>query len=314
MTFKDNARLDTSQVRGGSGGGGRRSSGGRGGGGLVAGGGAGGVLLLILYLLLGGSGGDSGGTAGGDTGATPWDFNASQVSDTGAGTGDFSHCRTGADANEHLDCMVVGTVNSVQAFWTDAWSGYEPTETVIFSGTVQTGCGTATSQVGPFYCPLDQLVYLDVSFFDQLERQLGADGGSLSQMYVVGHEYGHHVQNLNGVLGRAQQDPQGPESGAVRVELQADCYAGIWVGYADGTRLGQEDEALLEPVTQEEIDSALSAAEAVGDDRIQETMQGRVTPESWTHGSSEQRRQWFLTGYETGDPDQCDTFAAEDLG
>ncbi|WP_109471418.1 neutral zinc metallopeptidase [Ornithinimicrobium cavernae] len=304
MTFKENARLDTGQVRGG--GGGRRG----GGGGLAAGGGIGGIIVLVLYLLFGGS------LGGGGTGSSgsPWNFGASEVSTSGEGVSeDFSHCQTGADANEHQDCRVIGTVNSVQAFWTSAWSQYQPAQTVIFSGTVQTGCGTANSQVGPFYCPLDSQVYIDVSFFDQLE-QMGGDGGSLSQMYVVAHEYGHHVQNLNGVLGRAQQDPQGPESGAVRVELQADCYAGVWVAHADGTRLGQEDTAILEPITQDQIQSALSAAEAVGDDRIQEQMQGRVTPENWTHGSSEQRQKWFLTGYETGDPNQCNTFAAEDLG
>ncbi|WP_114906354.1 neutral zinc metallopeptidase [Ornithinimicrobium murale] len=305
MTFKENARLDTSQVRSGGGGGGRR-----GGGGMVAGGGVGGIILLVLYLIFGGGlGGAGGGAAGGQS----WNFSGNEVTAGGEGVSDdFSHCQTGADANEHRDCLVIGTVNSVQAFWTSAWSDYQPAQTVIFSGVVETGCGTANSQVGPFYCPLDQQVYIDVSFFDQLE-QLGGDGGSLSQMYVVGHEYGHHVQNLNGVLGRAQQDPQGPESGAVRVELQADCYAGVWVAHADGTRLGQEDQAILEPVTQGQIDSALSAAEAVGDDRIQEQMQGRVTPENWTHGSSEQRQKWFMTGYESGDPNQCNTFSG-DLG
>lgn len=306
MTFKENARLDTGQVR--SGGSGR----GGGGGGLAAGGGIGGIILLVLYLLFGGGLGGGGGT--GTPSGSPWNFSASEVDGTGeaGASGDFSHCKTGADANEHQDCRVVGTVNSVQQFWESAWSEYQPAKTVIFSGAVDTGCGTANSQVGPFYCPLDQQVYIDVSFFDQLEA-MGGDGGSLSQMYVIAHEYGHHVQNQNGVLGRAQQDPQGPESGAVRVELQADCYAGVWVAYADGTRLGQEDTALLEPITQEQIQSALSAAEAVGDDRIQEQMQGRVTPENWTHGSSEQRQKWFMTGYESGDPNQCNTFSG-DLG
>ncbi|QDO88822.1 hypothetical protein FNH13_11220 [Ornithinimicrobium ciconiae] len=307
MTFKENARLDTGQVRSGGGGGGRR-----GGGGMAAGGGIGGIILLVLFMLFGGNLGGGGGGGGGGAAASPWNFSAGEVSAEGDSSGDFSHCQTGADANEHRDCMVIGTVNSVQDFWSTAWSQYEPAQTVIFSGVVNTGCGTANSQVGPFYCPLDQQVYIDVGFFDQLQ-QMGGDGGSLSQMYVVGHEYGHHVQNLNGVLGRAQQDPQGPESGAVRVELQADCYAGVWVAHADGTRLGREDEAILEPVTQEQINSALTAASAVGDDRIQEQMQGRVTPENWTHGSSEQRQKWFMTGYESGDPNQCNTFSG-DLG
>ncbi|WP_153397470.1 KPN_02809 family neutral zinc metallopeptidase [Ornithinicoccus halotolerans] len=304
MTFKDSARLDTSQV-----GGGRR---GRGGGGLAAGGGLGGLLLLVLYLFFGGDlggGGSQGGGAGGGT--TPWTFDTGRVQQEGA-QGDFSHCRTGADANEHLDCRVVGTVNSVQRFW-GGTQGYEPARTIIFTDVVSTGCGTADRRVGPFYCPLDSQVYLDVSFFEQLEA-MGGDGGALSQMYVVAHEYGHHVQNLAGVLSRSQQDPRGPESGAVRVELQADCYAGVWVAHADGTRTGSTAEAMLQPITRDQLESALSAAEAVGDDRIQERAQGRVRPENWTHGSSAQRRQWFLTGYESGDPSACDTFAADDLG
>jgi len=279
---------------------------------MAVGGGIGGIILLVLFMLFGGN---LGGTSGVADPETSWNFSGAEVDGTGeeGASGDFSHCKTGADANQYRDCLVVGTVNSVQQFWSSAWSQYQPAKTVIFSGVVNTGCGTANSQVGPFYCPLDQQVYIDVSFFDQLD-QMGGDGGSLSQMYVVGHEYGHHVQNLNGVLGRAQQDPQGPESGAVRVELQADCYAGVWVAHADGTRLGQEDAAILEPVTQEQIQSALTAAEAVGDDRIQQSMQGRVTPENWTHGSSAQRQHWFMTGYQTGDPNQCNTFAATDLG
>ncbi|HLS41145.1 MAG TPA: neutral zinc metallopeptidase [Ornithinicoccus sp.] len=303
MTFKENARLDTSQVGTG---GGRRM----GGGGLAAGGGLGGLLLLILYMLFGGDLGGGGTTPTGSA----WDFSGNQVAAADGATGEeaFAHCVDGADANEHLDCRMVGTVNSVQAFWRSALDGYEPAQTILFQDVVDTGCGTANSQVGPFYCPLDRQVYIDTSFFQQLER-MGGDGGTLSQMYVVAHEYGHHVQNLIGVLGRAQQDPQGPESGAVRVELQADCFAGVWVAHADGTRTGNTEDAMLEPVTREQVESALSAASAVGDDRIQEQMQGRVTPENWTHGSSAMRQHWFLTGYETGDPNACDTFSATDL-
>ncbi len=305
MTFKENARLDRSQV-GGGGSGGRR-----GGGGIAVGGGVGGLLLVILYMLIQGLGGGGGGIGGAQG---PWNFSTSNVvDDQEDATGDFSHCQTGADANEHADCRVIGTVNSVQQYWNSAADGYQPAKTIMFSGAVQTGCGAANSQVGPFYCPLDQQVYIDVSFFQQLE-QMGADGGPLAQMYVVAHEYGHHVQNQLGLLNRAQQDPQGPESGAVRVELQADCFAGVWVAHADGTRTGDESDAMLERVTEDQISSALSAAEAVGDDRIQEQMQGRVTPENWTHGSSEQRKHWFMTGYESGDPNACDTFGADDLG
>src|SRR5690606_21637740 len=160
-----------------------------------------------------------------------------------------------------------------------------PADAVLFSGGVNTGCGQASSAVGPFYCPLDRQIYLDTAFFQQLEGQLGGDGGAFSQMYVLGHEYGHHIQNYTGALQASQQDRQGPESGAVRVELQADCFAGAWAGNATQTR-DSEGQLLLEPLSRADIESALSAASAVGDDSIQEKMQGQVTPHTWTHGSS----------------------------
>ena len=168
------------------------------------------------------------------------------------------------------------------------------------TASIQTGCGGATSAVGPFYCPNDRYVYIDLGFFDQLQSQLGARGGPLAEAYILAHEYGHHVQNLTGVLRSANRDT-GPQGGQVRVELQADCYAGLWVGNA-------LDTGFIEEITRQDVADALDAAAAVGDDRIQERAQGRVVPESWTHGSAEQRQSWFVRGIEGSGPQSCDTF------
>ena len=168
--------------------------------------------------------------------------------------------------------------------------------------------------MGPFYCPVDQTAYFDVEFFQVLVDQFGSSGGPLAQEYVVAHEYGHHVQNLLGVLGRAQQGAQGPLGAGVRTELQADCYAGVWAHYAAITRQESTGVPYLEPLSDKDIADALSAASAVGDDRIQAAATGQVSPESWTHGSSEQRQKWFTIGYQTGDPNKCDTFATDNLG
>ncbi len=192
--------------------------------------------------------------------------------------------------------------------------GYTRPRVQLFQGQVDTRCGPATSDVGPFYCPVDQTAYFDTDFFDVLKTQFGSSGGPLAQEYVVAHEFGHHVQNLEGVLGRAQQDPQGATGAGVRTELQADCYAGVWAHYAAITKQESTGVPFLEPLNDKDIADALSAASSVGDDRIQQSATGRVNPESWTHGSSAQRQKWFTTGYQTGDPAQCDTFAARDLG
>jgi len=267
-------------------------------GGLAVGGGGIGLVVLVVYLLvtlLGGGGLGDLGTLDNrrvGPGDTP-----SQVS---------SECRTGADANERQDCRIVGVVNSVQQFWSEVFerSGerYQVTETVFFTDQVQTACGFASSQVGPFYCPADQRVYIDLGFFDELQSRFGAGGGPFAQAYVIAHEYGHHVQNQLGVLERVRGDPQGPESLAVRSELQADCYAGVWAANAVET-------GLIAELTQADINDGLDAASAIGDDRIQERTQGQVNPEAWTHGSSEQRRRWFSRGYEQGRPAACDTFS-----
>jgi predicted metalloprotease len=292
MTFDPNARLDSTQVRDVRG----RRIGGTGMA-LGAGGGGLGLVLVLVYMLLGGDPGTLSGLQG------------QVVGDGPVPSALANECQTGAQANERDDCRIVGYVNSVQAYWADAFAGvgqrYEAADTVFFSGAVQTACGGASSAAGPFYCPADRLVYIDLGFFDQLRTQFGASGGPFAQAYVIAHEYGHHVQNLLGVLGGAQGG-SGPESQAVRVELQADCFAGVWAGNA-------EETGYLVPLTQAEINEALDAAAAVGDDRIQQSVSGQVNPEAFTHGTSEQRQRWFMEGYRTADPNSCDTFAASEL-
>ena len=292
MRFRRGARLDPGQVTDIRG----RRMGGP--GGLAVGGGGLGAAGLIIYLLITllSGGGGLGQLAPLDDQQVGRGETPSEVS---------SECRTGEDANTREDCRIVAVVNSVQKFWDGVFqrSGkrYQYVDTVFFTDQTQTGCGFASSQVGPFYCPQDKLVYIDLGFFDDLESQFGAQDTPFVESYVIAHEYGHHVQDLRGILDRIGNDRQGPESRAVRSELQADCYAGVWAAHAVET-------GLVEQLTQADINSGLDAAAAIGDDRIQEKAQGQVNPETWTHGSSEQRRRWFSRGYETGKPAACDTF------
>ncbi|QKE84827.1 neutral zinc metallopeptidase [Arthrobacter sp. NEB 688] len=300
MSFNDDVTLDTSQVRSGGGGSG-------GPGGLVVGGGLGGIVVLILALVFGID--PSQLPTGGSNQAAPGQVQAGGEVDPSA----FQECRTGADANRSDVCRVIGTVNSVQAFWTGELPRFkrewQDTPTVLYSGATQSACGTASNQVGPFYCPLDKSVYIDASFFEVLSTQFGSDGGALAQEYVVAHEYGHALQDQLGLLGKAQQGGTGPESNGVRIELMADCLAGVWTQHASQVPDEDTGKPFLQPLTDADIESALSAASAVGDDRIQQAATGRVSPESWTHGSSAARQKWFLQGYRTGDLNQCDTFA-----
>ncbi|MDP9219075.1 MAG: neutral zinc metallopeptidase [Actinomycetota bacterium] len=302
MSFNQDATLDTSQAE--TGGGGRLS-----GGMIPIGGGVGGIVLLVIVLIIQGLGGGTGGTT--SPGLNPGGPNVG-----GDGSVDISQCRTGADANRDPNCRAIGTANSVQAYWATALPAvgkrYTKATLVLYGGAQATACGTASNQVGPFYCPLDKKVYLDVTFFDELTTRFGADNGALAQEYVVAHEYGHHVQDILGLLGRAQQDPQGATSGSVRIELMADCLAGVWANHAATTQ-DANGRTYLQPLTQRDIDSALSAASSVGDDRIQKKVQGQVNEETWTHGSSAERQRWFTTGYQTGDLKMCDTFAAKSL-
>jgi predicted metalloprotease len=290
MTFDPNAQLDTSEVtdaRGGSRIGGR--------GGLAVGGGGIGLVIAIIYLLLGGNPGalinGSGSGTGPDT--------------SGPESSALAQCRTGTDANKREDCQIVGYVNSIQKFWATQVDGYTKAETVIFSDATSTGCGEASSSTGPFYCPVDKNVYLDLTFFQELETRFGAKDAPFARAYVLAHEYGHHVQDLLGALSAGGSD-SGASGTSVRTELQADCYAGVWAHNAAST-------GFLQPLTADQIAAADSAASAVGDDHIQQQTQGGVDPDSFTHGTSEQRVRWFTTGYDGGDPRSCDTFNATNL-
>jgi uncharacterized protein len=293
MTFNEGMQIDTSTAS---------SSGGGGGGMIALGGGLGGLVIVLLAMFL-----------GVDPGVIP----QQQTSDVSAPGFDLNQCKTGADANKYVQCRVVATGNSVDAVWHQQLPklgrNYTRPRVRLFTGQVNTECGPATSEVGPFYCPVDKTAYFDTDFFKVLVDRFGSNGGPFAQEYVVAHEYGHHVQNLLGVLGRAQQGAQGAGGNGVRTELQADCYAGIWAHYA--SKVTQDSGVpYLNPLTDKDIKDALSAAASVGDDRIQQSTTGRVNPESWSHGSSEQRQKWFTVGHQTGEPRNCDTFAATNLG
>lgn len=283
MTFNDNANIDPSKVSR------------RGRTGLAIGGG-GGLLVVGLFILSQVLGVDLTGLAGGGQPQQGQDESLAQ-------------CDTGAEANASIDCRMAGAADSLDTYWATQVDGYASTNIVLFEGQVSTGCGTASSAVGPFYCPPDQTIYIDTAFFGQLTDRFGASGGSLAQMYVVAHEWGHHIQNIVGFMEGLDLQDTGPTSDAVRLEVQADCFAGAWVGAAS-TIVDGQGVTFLEPVTDQQIQDALSAASAVGDDSIQEATQGQVTPETWTHGSSEMRQRWFMTGYEGG-PNACDTFAVD---
>ncbi|PRY67413.1 hypothetical protein B0I08_10616 [Glaciihabitans tibetensis] len=292
MTFDDNAKLSGRGVRRS----GRRTGLAVGGGGLVL------VAIVLLSQLLGF---DLTGLVGGGV-----DTGGSGTSQEGE---PLENCETGADANADVSCRVQGAYDSLDDYWSDAAPellgiSYSSPDARLFTGSVDTGCGAATSAVGPFYCPADQRIYLDTAFYDALRTQFDASGGPLAQLYVVAHEWGHHLQNLSGAFEAADRSDTGPTSDAVRLELQADCYAGAWVGSATSTR-DVNGDTLLEPITEAQLSDALNAASAIGDDRIQQQTSGQVSPESWTHGSSEQRQRWFTAGYSDGAA-ACDTFAA----
>lgn len=264
---------------------------------MKAGGGILGVIALVAMMLLGGN------MLGGEDGTS-----LSGGSSTGGSSSNIGGDAAKNACTTEIEQVLCGATIDSQAYWKTALPKffgvpYQSTKTVFFEGSTNTGCGRATAQVGPFYCPADRLVYFDLGFLVQLEKQLIGSSTDLAQQYIVAHEYGHHIQNVLGTsdeVRRAQQQrPSLKNQYSVALELQADCYAGVWVG--DVNRRG-----LLENVN--EIDEALDAAAGVGDDRIQITTQGRTDPESWTHGSAEQRQTWFMRGFNSQDPRQCDTF------
>jgi uncharacterized protein len=295
MKWKRNTGFDQIEDRRGQGGGAFGLPGGASGGGIPIpiptgkGGGLGGIIVLVVLFLLfsgvlGGGGipglGGLSGGGGGEPGGT-------------------------LDPQSETDQQLAAIVADIQAFWGESFraSGrdYPETKLVLFEGSTQSDCGPASAATGPFYCPADRKVYLDLAFFDELKSRFGASGGDFAMAYVVAHEFGHHIQTVLGISEEVQRLAAADESRrndlSVRQELQADCMAGVWANSA------QSD------LEAGDIEEALSAAAAVGDDRIQEKTTGRIDPEGWTHGSAEQRTAWFTTGYRSGNPDDCDTFA-----
>lgn len=254
-------------------------------------GGVGLIVFLLVTLLGGGSGLDQ----------VMGQLQSPAPQQSGVQPEEFQ----GEDDYEVFASTVLGSTDETWSQIFEA-SGLEYTlpTLVLFRGATASACGGATSEVGPHYCPLDKTIYLDETFFDELVGRLGAQGGDVAEAYVIAHEVGHHVQNEIGLMNQVQQAQREAASTAeanelsVRLELQADCFAGIW---ANSIR----DLGVFLPG---EIDEAIDAAGAVGDDRIQQSVTGQVNPESWTHGSAAQRVEWFTTGFDTGDPAACDTF------
>ncbi|BCB83413.1 KPN_02809 family neutral zinc metallopeptidase [Phytohabitans suffuscus] len=298
MELNENARIDTSQVED------RRGSGGGGGlGGIPLPSGKGGWIGLVVALLVV--------LAGGGAGLT-------QIGGGGEGQGDNTALEqkcAAENALDQLDCRNTLYVNSIQAYWREALpqhfgKPYQESDTVIFAQAVNTGCGAADSGVGPFYCPADDHVYIDLTFYQQLADQLGAPG-EFAQPYVLAHEYGHHVQDLLGTeaqMRRQQQrDPGNANRLSVMLELQADCYAGAWAKNATGTT-DASGQKIFKSISQRDIQEGLDTAAAIGDDTLQKKAGGRIDESRFTHGTSAQRQEWFGRGHETGDPTSCDTF------
>ena len=274
----------------------QQASGGRGmkiGGGL----GLGGVALVVVFGLL--------------SGQSPTHILGNLISLSGQSAPSQQETTAPAD-NRQVDFVRV-VLGETENTWTRIFQAhgeqYQPPKLVLFNGQVQSGCGGATAASGPFYCPVDSKVYLDLTFFQELQQRFGADG-DFARAYVIAHEVGHHVQNLTGTTNKMEAarrrgiPTEGATGLSVRLELQADCYAGVWANDA------QKRLNWLEPG---DLEKALNAANAIGDDRLQRQSQGRVVPDSFTHGSSAQRVKWFRTGFDSGKVESCDTFAAKAL-
>ncbi len=270
------------------------------------------MIVVVVIQLLGGSSSTS--TALGDVLGQLGQAGAPATADNSAVA---QECQTGADASTKLDCAVVADINSIQAYWTvelpKLGQSYVPVQTTWFSGQVDTGCGAASSAAGPFYCPADKRVYIDLTFYNDLQTQFGATGGLFVDAYVLAHEYGHHVQDLLGIEAKVKQGDTGPTSSSVRLELQADCFAGVWAKNAS-TVPGADGKPLISNITSDDIANALDTAGKIGDDYIQTQIEHQTfNAASETHGTSAQRQKWFTAGYSSGNPNSCDTFSATTL-
>jgi predicted metalloprotease len=303
VRWRPSGSIQVEDRRGAGGGGGLGgiSMGGLGGGGipLPVGGGIGGIVLFVIIIvvlnLFGGGGGLSGGLGG--------------LGGEQGGGGALASLDPKDNEGQFVNAVTV----DVQGFWTDRFQAagkqYTDTVTVLFTDQTQSGCGVASSATGPFYCPNDTKVYLDTAFFDELSSRFGAPG-DFAQAYVIAHEFGHHVQDELGIMDQVSQQQQSNPSSAndlsIRLELQADCLAGVWAHSVYTT----PDQADVESITDKDVQDALNAAAAVGDDRIQEQATGTIDKESWTHGSAAQRSTWFNNGFKGGTTQDCDTFSA----
>ena len=300
MTFQGGGNFDSNRVQ--------RRGPGRGGK-TAIGGGLGLIALFLISQALGVDLTPLAGMMGGDTGMQSGTYQES----------DLEGCDTADLANTNDECRYGWTLQSLDTYWATALPQqtgvqYTVPPAVSFTDSVSTACGGATSATGPFYCPADETVYVDVSFYQVLREDFGASGGSLAQMYIVAHEVGHHLENITGILGAAERGGSAATSDSVKGELMADCLAGRWAGNAATTinpATGQPD---LKPITDAQLADALDAAAAVGDDRIQEAATGQVNPHSFTHGTAQQRQNWFATGYNGATFNQCNTFEAKSLG
>jgi predicted metalloprotease len=299
VEINEDAQIDTGQISD------QRSGGGGGLGGLpipIGGRGLIGTIITIVALLVGGG------------------FGLNAMTGDSGQEGDNStlqeQCSTAnPDRLERTDCRNALYVNSIQDYWQDALpqtfgTQYRQADTVFFAQAVNTGCGGADSGVGPFYCPADSQIYIDLTFYEELASRFGASG-EFAQPYILAHEYGHHIQNLLGTseqVARAQQrDPDNANAYSVALELQADCYSGVWTKHATETA-DASGRPLFTRITEQDIQQALQAASAVGDDAIQRRAGREVNEEQFTHGSSAQRQQWFTRGYQNGDGRTCNTF------
>lgn len=298
----DSDGVDVSRVSDRRGGGrGRAIAAGGGGLGLV------GLLVVVLLQVLGGGGGVPidpsllGPPADGAVGQEPGE-DAEALA---------ARCNADGALQQYTDCRLIKVVNVADDTFAEEFAArdldYRSPTLAFFSGSTLTeGCGPATAEVGPFYCPADETIYFELEFLQVLQDRFGAEG-EFAQAYIAAHEFGHHLQAILGTMEQVraaqQQDPANANEYAVALELQADCYAGVWTALADAN----EGEGIV--LTREDVAQAIGAAEAVGDDRIQEATTGQVNPETWTHGSAEQRREWFERGLDSGDLATCDTFA-----